>query len=333
MNKRERVIAAITHNKTKLTPWAFELTGQVSKMLSDKFGADKANELLDSHILFGRYKKVEWISDKVYQDVFGVQWRIGDDGGDTGIPINEQISEGTVGNFIFPELDRPYLDKTLNSLAKDKEHFRMFRCNYTLYERAWSLMGMENLLISMALYEKEMHRLFERITEYQLKLIEYVLPGDFEGVYFGDDWGQQRGLIMGPVMWRKYLKPYLSKMFNAVKSHKKFILLHSCGNIEELFEDLIEMGVDVYNTVQPEIYDLANIKGRYGSRLSFWGAMSTQQFLPQATPEEVYDKSVKTIRILGPNGGYMFSPSHAITPDIPVENILAMKHAVQDTKW
>jgi uroporphyrinogen decarboxylase len=118
-----------------------------------------------------------------------------------------------------------------------------------------------------------------------------------------------------------------------VKAKGKYVLLHGCGNIEDVFPDLIEIGLDVYNTVQPEIYNLKKIKAEYGKDLTFWGAISTQQFLPQSRPEEVFDRSVETIRILGEGGGYIFSPTHAVMPDIPVANIRAMLDAARSIQW
>lgn len=209
----------------------------------------------------------------------------------------------------------------------------MFRFTYALYERAWALMGMEDMLLNMALNVSATMKLFERIAEYNMTLLDRILTSDFDGVYFGDDYGQQKGLIMGPDCWRKFIKPFLKEMFAKVKASGKYILLHSCGDIEDIFPDLIEIGLDAYNTVQPEIYDLKKIKREYGKDLAFWGAISTQQFLTERTAQEVFDKSVETIKVLGQDGGYIFSPTHAVTPDIPIENIRAMLEAVNSVQW
>jgi len=332
MNYRERVIKAIEHEETDLTPWAFEVTNQFAEIYKSNKGCDNVLDELQSHIMFGPYKKMDWLTEDIYQDAFGVQWKVGHDGGDIGVVINKVVSIDTIEDYRFPDLDQGALDKTLELMRRDNEHFRMFRMTYAMYERAWSMMGMEDLLLNMALYPDRVKVLFERITDYQTKLLDYILDENFEGVYFGDDWGQQRGLIMGPACFREFIKPGLSVLFEKVKSKGKYVLLHCCGDIRDVIPDIIEMGCDVYNTVQPEIYDLKELKEKYGKDLTFWGAISTQGLLPHASEEEVYKTSVETINILGKGGGYIFSPTHAVTPDIPIENIEAMLRAVQDTK-
>ena len=138
----------------------------------------------------------------------------------------------------------------------------------------------------------------------------------------GDHHLRQRGRMLG-------VKPGMKQMIEKVKSKGKYVVVHSCGDIWDLMPDLIEMGVDVYNTVQPEIYDLKKLKREYGNDLTFYGAVSTQQFLPYATPAQVYDKTCEVIDIMAKNGGYILSPSHGVTPDIPPENLLAMVKAAK----
>jgi uroporphyrinogen decarboxylase len=327
------VIDAIKHRQTELTPWAFEITSGFAKLYREQYLVEDVEGDLESHVMFGRYKKMDWKSNTLYEDLFGVHWQLGEDGGDIGVPVNQVASIETVEDYRFPDTDKDMLQQALDAMRRDTEHFRMFRLTYALYERAWSLVGAEELLLNMAMEEAAVFRLFERITEYQHGLLDQILDADFEGVYLGDDWGTQRGLIMGPAYFRKFIKPFLKELFAKVKAKGKYILLHSCGNIEDVFPDLIEIGLDVYNTVQPEIYNLKKIKTEYGKDLTFWGAISTQQFLPQSCAEEVFDLSAATIRTLGEGGGYIFSPTHAVTPDIPVANIRAMLDAARSIRW
>lgn len=333
MSYRQDVIDALNHKQTPLTPWAFEITSEFERAYKEKYPCQDVELDLGSHIMFGRYKKMEFVEERLYEDVFGVRWQLGKDGGDIGIPVNTVVDEDTVEAYVFPPIDEPLLEQGLQAMREDTQRFRMFRMTYSLYERAWSMMGMQELLMNMAMDEPCAMRLFERVFEYEMRLLERILDEDFEGVYFGDDWGAQTGLIMGPDCWRKYIKPFMKEMFAKVKSKGKYVLLHCCGNIEELFPELIEIGLDAYNTVQPEIYNLEKIKREYGRDLTFWGAISNQQFLPKSTPEEVFKKSVETIHILGKGGGYLFSPTHALTPDIPPENIRAMLKAVKSVQW
>jgi uroporphyrinogen decarboxylase len=135
---------------------------------------------------------------------------------------------------------------------------------------------------------------------------------------------------MNPNTWRLFIKPQLKRMFDLIKSRGKSICLHSCGNISAILGDLIEIGLDIYQTVQPEIYDLAAIKKEYGASLTFYGAISTQRDLPFKPAGEITRIVKETMRILGSGGGYIAAPTHRITPDVPADNILAMIDAFKN---
>jgi uroporphyrinogen decarboxylase len=330
---RKRVIDALEHRQTDLTPWNFELTRDFAAKLKTKSGGEIENGFLQNHMMFGRFKRDERISADTYSDMFGVHWRSGTDGGDIGTVCNRVIGKIGQNAYRFPDVDEALIGAAAAEMEADTGRFRMFRLTYALFERAWSLTGMEELMEAMLLDPAGASALLDRVTEFQLRVLEAVLPHDFEGVYLGDDWGSQRGLLMGPALWRKFIKPRLALLFERIKSSGKYILLHSCGDIDVILPDLIEIGLDAYNTVQPELYDLARIKREYGRHLSFWGGVSTQNFLPFATPAQVREQCARTIDILGKDGGYIFAPTHAVTPDVPVENVAAMIECVQSVKW
>ncbi|MFH1074187.1 MAG: uroporphyrinogen decarboxylase family protein, partial [Candidatus Firestonebacteria bacterium] len=149
---------------------------------------------------------------------------------------------------------------------------------------------------------------------------------------FGDDWGQQQGLIMGPKHWRKFIKPRIARMYKKVHDSGKKVFIHSCGDVEEIFPDLIEIGVDVFNPFQPEAFDVYKIKNKFGSKLTFFGGMSTQKTLPFGTPNEVKSETLKLIKEIGKDGGYIFSPAHATPKDVPIENIASMLEVLRNQK-
>jgi uroporphyrinogen decarboxylase len=201
---------------------------------------------------------------------------------------------------------------------------------FCMFERCWSLMGMENVLASMIACPEALEAFFDRICDYYAGLVDIALEYDVDGVYFGDDWGQQHGLIMGPDHWRRFIKPRMARLYERVKSKKKYVIQHSCGDNREIIGDLVEIGLDCYQTFQPEIYDIAEMKRRYGERLSFWGGVSTQQVLPRVSAREVQEEIVRVVKILRTNGGLIIAPTHALPYDIPPENIMAMVEVFQN---
>lgn len=186
---------------------------------------------------------------------------------------------------------------------------------------------MENALVWMITDEEFVDELLDKILEHNLKVIDIYNEYDLDAIYFGDDWGQQKGLIMGPNHWRRFIKPRMAKMYERAKKNGKFVLQHSCGDCAEILEDLMEIGLDCYQTFQPEIYDVPEVKARVGDRLAFWGGISTQQALPYITPEQVPEVADAIKNMAYGNGGYIWAPTHAIEFDVPPENLVALlKH-------
>jgi len=174
------------------------------------------------------------------------------------------------------------------------------------------------------------HKLLDRILAFNLRLIEHACAYDIDAIMLGDDWGQQRGLIMGPALWREFIKPRIRQTYQAIKARGKFVFIHSCGRVQELFPELIECGLDVFNPMQPEVMDVAEIKRQFGDSLSFYGGISTQRTLPFGTVRETRDEVRRLIDVLGCDGGYIASPAHAIPADARPENVLAMIQVLQN---
>jgi uroporphyrinogen decarboxylase len=156
-------------------------------------------------------------------------------------------------------------------------------------------------------------------------MLENILSfPEIDGVLLGSDWGSQHGLLMSPEMWRETLKPGEAREYALVHEAGKDVWLHSCGNIEAILDDLVEMGLDVLNPVQPECMDIYRLKDTYGSRLTFWGGISTQQTLPYGTPDEVRAEVARVVGVMRRGGGYITAPAQYIQNDVPVENMLAL---------
>jgi uroporphyrinogen decarboxylase len=328
MTPRERVLRALAHDD--VLPWQIDLTGAFAENLCRRMGGEDAESYLGNHLLRAKYKANEKLPNGQERDLFGVVWAPDPGGGDVGIITGFPMKDATsFGDYCIPEVRVDFASGLCDRLEQRAgDRFTMFSLTMCFFERAWSLRGMENILMDMVADESFAHEMFDRIEAHHMELLDAVLDRDFDGVYFGDDWGQQKGLIMGAPMWRKYIKPAFTRMFDKIKRKGKFVCLHSCGDNREIFGDLVDMGMDIYNTLQPEIYDLEEMKRQYGKDVTFYGGISTQQFLPFATPDEVKQKVKEVTDVLGKNGGYILAPTHSVTADIPVENVMAMIESV-----
>ncbi|MDO8685155.1 MAG: uroporphyrinogen decarboxylase family protein, partial [Clostridiales bacterium] len=188
----------------------------------------------------------------------------------------------------------------------------------------------ENLMMDFLLNEDFADELLDRILEFNLKVIDIAAQYPIDCIMFGDDWGQQKGLLFGPKLWRRYIKPRLSAMYERTKKYGLYIIQHSCGDNNELIKELIDLGLDVYNTFQPEIYNVKKFKKEYGNYITVYGGISTQGILSKGTPAEVKSETKKMMDIMGRNGGYIVAPTHQITTDIPLENIFAFIETVRE---
>lgn len=334
MTRRERVIAAVKHQQTGLCPYNIEFTHEeyekVSKYLNDNDFYSK----LGNHIAMAYYDGfLSEIPEKpgYWKDDFGVLWNRNGVDRDIGVIEGSVIKKPDIKSYKFPEINETKIRKEYENMIKNAEDkFRFGSIGFSMYERAWTLRGIEDLLVDMIEEPEFVEDLLDAVTEYNLKVIDIGLEYGIDGFHFGDDWGQQKGLIMGPIYWRRFIKPRMAKMYARIKSKGLIVSQHSCGDIQEIMPDLIEIGLDIYQTFQPEIYDMKEIKRRFGSNLTFWGGISTQRLLPFAAAEEVKRVTKETIKIMAGNGGYIVAPTHALPADIPAENVVALIEALQN---
>jgi uroporphyrinogen decarboxylase len=262
------------------------------------------------------------------RDVFGVAWDRSIDK-DIGNVEGKVLTRPTLESYTFPDpLDRRFFADIPEKIARLPDRFRVFQIGFSLYERAWTLRGMERLLLDFHDHPEFVHELLNRIADYNIAQVHEALKYDIDAVYFGDDWGQQRGLQMGCSLWHRFLYPVLRRMYGVVRAAGKYVMIHSCGDVDELFEDLIALGVNCFNPFQPEVMDVHALLPRYRGRLAFHGGLSTQRTLPFGGVEEVRAE-VTSLLQLGREGGYIFAPAHDVEGDVPLENMLAAIGEVQ----
>ncbi|MDR3552581.1 MAG: uroporphyrinogen decarboxylase family protein [Clostridia bacterium] len=297
---------------------------KVAKYLNDEEFGKKLNNHISTVPYDGRPRET-FTGSGYFKDDYGVVWNRHGVDKDIGVIEGYVLKDPSLDGYEMPTPDEKELGAKIRELIRaDRDNFKLFDFGFTVFERAWSLRGMENILVDMIEEPDFVDRLLDEIVAYNMKMVEIAMAYGIDGVMFGDDWGQQSGLIMGPGLWRRFIKPRMAKMYACVKNKGAFVFQHSCGDIREIFPDLIEIGLDVYQTFQPEIYDLRSIKQQYGGKLSFWGGISTQKLLPFASPEEVKRVTEETLEILGKNGGYIAGPTHDLPGDVPPENVIAM---------
>ncbi len=329
MTERERVLRSLAKKESDIVPYNLDLTDDVKQRLIKHYNDPEFYSKTGSHLAQERNESFTVLDEHRTQDMFGAIWLL-DQEGDFGVVENCMLPEANLKNYTFPKPDEALIREKCERLQKQTNKFRMYTIGFSMYERAWSLRGVENILMDFVLNPAFVHELMERIAEYNKQVIEIVSQYDIDCIFFGDDWGQQKGLIMGPKIWRDFIKPRRKDEYAFVKSKGMYVAQHSCGDIYEVFGDLVEIGMDIYNTFQPEIYDIRKVKQEFGKDITFYGGVSTQHVLPYGTPEEVKSQTLELLEVMGKNGGYICAPTHSIPNDVPTKNIEAFLEVVQN---
>jgi uroporphyrinogen decarboxylase len=244
--------------------------------------------------------------------------------------------------YPWPDVDDPTRVAKVKEQAErlaEEDQYAIIATPWLLFpfERANGMMGMENFLPHMVRNQEFAIALLTKITELCKSMMGYFLAelGDnVDVIKIGDDLGTQAGLLISPKMYREMLKPLHADYISFIKEHTKAkVFFHTDGDVFDLIDDFIEIGVDILNPIQTSAGKMANLgelKKRYGKQVCFCGAIDTHHFLPFGTPEEVRQEVRRVIANLGPGGGYLVAAVHTIMDDVPPENILAMADAVEE---
>lgn len=327
MTARDRVRAALAHEETDICPYSLPLDKAIERHIIDYTGDARVLADLEDHYqqVGPRYPETnERIDATHYTDAYGVVWEESIQG-EIGVVNDPILNVPSLEGYSFPPTRIPGLfDRLPLELTKYSKHYTYFSIGFSLFERAWSLRGMAAFLLDMIESPAFAHDLLDRICEVNLDLVDQACQHDFDCVRFGDDWGAQQGLIMGPDFWRAFIKPRMARMIDSCHSRGKTVFLHSDGDIETIIPDLIEMGLDILNPVQPDVMDIYAIKREYGKDLTLSGGVSVQQLLPHAPSDRVREEIRRLKREIGAGGGFILSPTHTLGSDIPTENLVAM---------
>ena len=325
MNPREVVREALSFRRPPYVPWSFRFTREAREKLEQHFGTTEIDPFIGNHLLelgsdIGFFTE---LGNDRFRDVFGVIWDRTIDK-DIGNVEGQVLPEPTLAAYQFPDpLAARFFGDINGRIEKNGARYRLFCLGFSLFERAWTLRGLESLYMDFIENPGFVHELLGKIADYNVAQVKEALKYDIDAVYFGDDWGQQHGLLMGYDLWKEFIFPQIKRMYQVVRDAGKTVFIHSCGDVDELFDDLVSIGLGVFNPFQPEVMDVSSIMEQYRGRLAFWGGVSTQRTMPYGTPADVR-REVRHMRDLGRDGGYILSPSHALEGDVPLENLLAL---------
>lgn len=353
MNSRERVLKAFKRvdGMPDRIPVQFDLCRQLEDHFAEKLGieAKYTNNLFEdvTYRISGNEVRLALGSDVV---VVGAGERADfkperfDDGtwcNEYGMrlkqgPIYVEIMEYPLANartkedvdaFQWPDPHDPsrYTDAEYYIKKYKDEYFIIGDIEVTILSLAQQLVGMEKLLLDMAMQEEYVEYLFGKCTEFQTQVGLELVKRGVDAIWVGDDFGSQQSLLFSPDMFRSMLKDHYASLVRAMKEANPDVVLalHSDGAVKALLDDIKEIGFDVFNPVQPGVpgHSPQEIKDEYGDKFVFWGAVDQQYLLPQGTDAEVEADIREKCEILGKGGGYMIAPAHILQPDVSPERV------------
>jgi uroporphyrinogen decarboxylase len=241
----------------------------------------------------------------------------------------ESVAE--VEDFEWPSVEYLDLEPILNTLKNTGPYYRASGLWSPFFHLVGDFFGMENYFIKMYTHPEVVHAVTKHVVDFFLdanRLLFEKAGDEIDGFFFGNDFGTQLDILVGPEQFKEFIFPYFKKLTKLGHDHGYQVILHSCGSIYRVIENLIDLGVDALHPLQAKAANMEaqRLAGEFGGRIAFMGGIDTQQLLDHGTPEEVEAEVERIKKVLGPN--VVISPSHeCILPNVPMENVKAMSRA------
>lgn len=330
--QKQRVLAQIAHRETRPVPYTTQLPDEVAERLDAHYGGTAWRASVDDAIrrIPSAVPGADGWPKPVARDAYGSVWRTDRRPVHLVEPV---LKEPSLRGYQFPPVDSfctaEWEQLARETIAACPDHFTTAGLSYGLFERSWALRGFEESLMDAVAEPAFYGGLMERIAEHHLAIVERLLALPVDGIMFGDDWGYQQGVLLGPERWRRFIKPHYTRIYARVHAAGRLVLSHCCGSVVDILPDIIEMGLDVLESVQPEArgmnpYDL---KRRFGRDITFWGGLGAQSTVPFGTPDEIRAEVRRLCREMGRGGGYILAAAKPMEADTPVENAAAVIEA------
>jgi uroporphyrinogen decarboxylase len=245
-------------------------------------------------------------------------------------PLDEAETVEDVEAYKFPD---PFAAGRMEDAKRDietfgKDYFVIGDCELSLFELAWHLTGLEKYLIGMVSADDWIETLNDKVEYFTTGIAEQLARTGVDAIWFGEDLGSQVSTLISPVMWRELFRPRHERIIKKVRAINPDILLimHSDGAVAPLIDDFAEMGIDIYNPVQPNVpgSDPRELKDKHGEQISFFGGIDQQRLLPEGDLKKIEEDMKNRAAILGKNGGYLMAPAHIIQADVKPETVEGM---------
>ncbi len=346
MTPRERVLRCLNHQTADRVPLSGSFRPEVWKELREHFGTDDTNLINEKLGLdfkgVGMKAAREFLErsggssvirhdDGSYEDGWGVRQI------DTG-PYMKYVhhplsDESSLDAYKFPSLDGRF-EGVKERAEQLKQNYVVSAGTATFFTESWRLRGLEAFLVDIAMESPFLVKLLDRMLEYKLEIVSQFAQAGVDIISVGGDIAMHTRLFMDPPLWRKHFKWRDAMLIEEARKYGvQHFYFHTDGNLMEVMEDLIEIGFDIINPIQPECMDPYEVKERFGDRMTLHGTISAQRTLPFGTVEDVRNEVRERIERCGKDGGLVIAPSNMVQFDVPMENLLAVYETAREVGY
>lgn len=338
MNSKERVYNTINRKPVdRLARYIWIGRGAADNLrrvfgeAADDIDALIGNDVKQTWLSINGQMEADCAEGESFVDEWGIRWHR--DGYYNAVIEHPLANMGIkeISDYPFPDPLKPeryvYLRELLDKYGSDT--FIGADVSGSLFEPAYHLRGMENLMIDMACEDPVADILLDKLCDFTTSVACTAAKMGVDWIWLGDDMGTQQSMLMSPDMWRRYFKPRMKRIIDAIHevSPGMIIAYHSCGSIYPIIDELAEIGIQVLNPIQESAQGMEHekIKAEFKDKLTFMCGLDTQTFMVNATADEVKAAMAEKAKCLCENNGsYIVAASHTIQHDVPVENIIAM---------
>ena len=357
MNPKERLLTTLDHREPDKVPLTANLSPDTQMKLKDYYGMKTSKELYEKLGIepgragigvspprdwkptaelaeFSRAAGYDAQSQYITYEEWGIKRSLGSTMPGTSLqqffftchPWEHFTEVGQVEKVEMPDLDLPgRFDQAIRSVEHYRDTHLVFGgLGHVQWTKAWELRGMMTFMKDLHTNVKMAETILDKLNDYYVDVADRLLDIGAEGLSFAEDWGNNKSMFIPPNMWRTIFKPRYKRLFDRAKRRGGFVQFHSDGNITPIVGDLVEIGVDILNPVQPECMDQLEVKRKYGEKITIDTGISVQKTLPHGTVDDVKKEVLHAIEHLAPGGGFIYGTSHMAMYDVPVENVVAL---------
>lgn len=337
---KDYVKAQINHIETEYVPYTLWIDSFAEEKINLHYGNDSWKKRINNSIVnVGTFDSwctmVSTGTDEGY-DAYGSSW--------SNTSTLHHLDKPALQDIKYEDYKLPTIDAFIDNdkrkmimsqLSENKDKYLIGNIGGGPFELSWRIMGVEEALMASAIDEQLYKAIVDDLALLIHQFIDELIKLPVDAIMLFDDWCDQRGIIIGAEKWRMYFKEHMESFHKKIHDAGKKTILHVCGSVEEIIPDLIETGLDVLESIQPEAnnMDPYKLKRKYGEKLSFWGGIGCQELIVFEKPRDI-TKEVRNMRKnMSIDGGYILSLSKDINKSVPIENALAIIDAFTELDY